>query len=75
MADESAAKLLHNSEGLASALKKLDSDAQRHPMRIGNRSTAHLFISNPFRGKALMKWLSTHPPMDERINRLRSMRF
>tara|TARA_Y100000310_G_scaffold345288_1_gene463437 strand:+ start:2960 stop:3808 length:849 start_codon:yes stop_codon:yes gene_type:complete len=75
LADESAAKLLRNSAGLVSALEKLEGDAKRHPLRLGNRSTAHMFISNPFKGKAMMSLLSTHPPMDSRIKRLNELKI
>tara|TARA_Y100000310_G_scaffold203025_1_gene203288 strand:+ start:6121 stop:6972 length:852 start_codon:yes stop_codon:yes gene_type:complete len=74
IADESAAKTLHNSYGLADALEKLEHDAARNPMRFGSPSTAHLFISNPFRGRGMMRLLSTHPPLQERVKKLRGMR-
>ncbi len=75
LADESAAKTLRNSEGLASALHKLDRGIARCPMRTSNRAAASLFIANPFRGNVLFKLFSTHPPMEERIKRLRSLRL
>ena len=75
LADATGAKIVQNSNGLASALEKLHSDVKRHPMRLGNQSTAHLFISNPFRARGIMKLLSTHPPMNERVRRLNSMKF
>lgn len=75
LADESAAKILQNSAGLASALEKLEKGNKRHPMRIGNQSTAHLFIANPFKGNFLFALLSTHPPMKERISRLNNLKF
>jgi heat shock protein HtpX len=75
LADESAAKILHNPYGLASALEKLEGDARKNPMRFGNPSTAHLFISNPFVGRGLMSLLSTHPPLKERVKKLRSMKI
>jgi heat shock protein HtpX len=40
-----------------------------------NPATAHLFIVNPLSGQALMQLFSTHPPIEERIARLRSMRI
>ncbi|MCD6215794.1 MAG: zinc metalloprotease HtpX [Candidatus Aenigmarchaeota archaeon] len=58
--------------GLASALEKISSFAYNHPMR-GNASTSHLFIINPFSARGLSSLFSTHPPTDERINRLRQM--
>ena len=74
MADETGARILSNSRGLASALEKLEGDAKKHPMRFGNPSTAHLFISNPFSGQGLMNLLSTHPPLDLRVKKLREMK-
>jgi len=75
LADESAAKTLHNSYGLADALEKLEHDAARNPMRFGSPSSAHLFITNPFRGGSFLRLLSTHPPVQERVKKLRGMRI
>ena len=75
MADATGANIVKNSKGLSSALEKLHNDVSRHPMRLGNHATAHLFILNPFKGRAFMALLSTHPPMNERISRLNSMKF
>ncbi len=74
LADESAAKTLHNSFGLANALQKLEQGIKKNPLRFGSQATSAIFISNPFRG-GLLNLLSTHPPMAERINRLKSMNF
>jgi len=75
LADSSGAKIIGNGEHLAKALEKLHDDAGRHPMRLGNQATAHLFISNPFRNAGLLNLLSTHPPMNIRVQKLRSMKF
>ena len=75
LADSTGAGLIKSSQGLASALEKLDKDAARHPLRLGNEATAHLFILNPFRGRSLMAFFSTHPSMESRIKKLREMRF
>ena len=72
-ADASGAKLTQNPEGLASALGKLDQASRMIPMDA-NPATAHLFIVNPLTGKALMNLFMTHPPIQERIARLRAMR-
>jgi len=72
LADESAAKTLHNSFGLANALEKLEQGVKKNPLRFGSQATSCLFISNPFRG-GLLNFFSTHPPMAERINKLKSM--
>ncbi|MDP2666516.1 MAG: zinc metalloprotease HtpX [Candidatus Diapherotrites archaeon] len=74
-ADETAAHTLSNGKGLARALGKLERGIHHHPMRSANQGTAHLFIANPFSGKALLGLLATHPPMDDRIARLEKMTF
>src|SRR5262245_11009086 len=73
-ADASGAKLTHDPDGLASALGKLGQATKIVPMDA-NPATAHLFIVNPLSGQALMNLFSTHPPLEERIARLESMRF
>jgi heat shock protein HtpX len=75
LADATGARIVNNSSGLASALEKLHNDVSRHPMRLGNQATAHLFIANPFRSGGILKLLSTHPPMEQRVQKLRSMKF
>jgi heat shock protein HtpX len=71
-ADESGAKLTGNPMGLANALRKLHSYAERRPLPA-NPATAHMFIVNPLSGKSLMKLFSTHPPLEDRIERLQGM--
>lgn len=71
-ADASGAELLHSGESLAKALEKLEVSAQRLPMDASPQ-TAHLFIVNPLSGRSLANLFSTHPPLEERIRRLRSM--
>jgi heat shock protein HtpX len=73
MADASGARITKNPYGLAAALEKLTKASQIIPMNA-NPSTAHLFIVNPLTGKSLMNLFSTHPPLEERIARLRSMK-
>jgi heat shock protein HtpX len=73
LADASGAGITKNPYGLASALEKLSKASQIIPMNA-NPSTAHLFIVNPLSGKALMNLFSTHPPLEDRIARLRSIR-
>ncbi len=75
LADSSGAQTIKDSEPLASALSKLDSSAKVHKLGLGNESTASLFIVNPFKGNAMLTLLSTHPPLEERIRRLKSMKF
>ena len=73
LADETGAHLAHNPESLARALEKLTLGAQRVPMDA-SPATAHMFIVNPLTGGSLMNLFSTHPPLQERIARLRAMR-
>ena len=70
MADEGGAKISGKPLSLASALRKLEQAAQIVPMHNANPSTAHLFIVNPLRGGGIAKLFSTHPPIEERIQRL-----
>ena len=74
-ADETGARLTGNPGGLANALEKLDTAVRARPMLDANPATAHLFIVNPLRMDAIAKLFSTHPPIEERIRRLRSMRL
>jgi heat shock protein HtpX len=73
MADAGSANITKNPFGLATALEKLTKASQIIPMNA-NPATAHLFIVNPLTGKSLMNLFSTHPPLEERIARLRSMK-
>ncbi|MDD5224426.1 MAG: zinc metalloprotease HtpX [bacterium] len=70
LADDGAADLTGNPNGLASALGKLASYSQRIPLDA-NPSTAHMFIVNPLSAKNFGRFFSTHPPIEERIERLR----
>lgn len=74
LADESGARTIKNPNALASALEKLEKSAKSTPMRLGTQATSSLFIVNPFSGKAMLGLLSTHPPLEERVRRLRAMR-
>ncbi len=71
LADADGALLTRYPEGLASALEKISADPT--PLKEANRATAHLFISNPFRGKNVSKLFMTHPPIEERVRILRGM--
>ena len=73
-ADASGAKYAGRTWGLAKALEKLDMAAHQVPLPA-NPATAHLFIVNPLSGRSLMRLFSTHPPIEERIARLRAMRI
>jgi heat shock protein HtpX len=72
LADETGAHLAHNPESLARALEKLTLGVQRAPMDA-SPATAHMFIVNPLTGSTLMNLFSTHPPLEERVARLRAM--
>ena len=71
-ADRQGAELAGSPDGLASALMKLGSLTQRLPWQGRAEATAHLFIANPF--GALSGLFATHPPIEERVARLRAMR-
>lgn len=71
LADASGALSTRYPEGLASALAKISQSGSA--LKKQNTSTAHLFFANPLRTKGFMKLFSTHPPIDERIKRLREM--
>lgn len=73
-ADAGGARIAGNPMYLANALKKLHVASQRIPMDA-NPATSHMFIVNPLSGGGLLKLFSTHPPMEERIARLESMRM
>lgn len=69
LADASGALMTRYPEGLARALEKIA--ASTTPLKTANSATAHLFISNPFKGSKLKNAFSTHPPIADRIARLR----
>ena len=75
-ADEGGAKVTGDPLALASALRKLEMGAQNIPLEVNNataNATAHMFIVNPLTGGGLASLFSTHPPMEERIERLEEM--
>ena len=76
-ADRDGARISGNPRGLADALARLHDGVARRPMEAGpsTENTAHMFIVNPFAGAAsgLANLFSTHPPMEERIQRLNEM--
>jgi heat shock protein HtpX len=75
LADETGARIAGSPEGLAGALEKLAVASQRIPMVEAKPATAHMFIVNPLSGKSLVNLFSTHPPIEERIRRLRSFAY
>lgn len=73
LADASGALLTRYPEGLASALEKISGDPT--PLRRANQALAHLWVSDPNKKKTplALKLFMTHPPVEERIKRLREM--
>ena len=75
LADASGALLTRYPEGLARALEKLKGD--REVLEAATNATAHLYITNPFKGKEFSAWFAglfdTHPSIDDRIKKLRAM--
>jgi len=73
LADASGALLTRYPEGLARALEKISADPD--PLEVANKATAHLYINDPLREHSsfLNSLFSTHPPVEERIQRLRAM--
>lgn len=71
LADASGSLLTRYPEGLARALEKIQTSTV--PLATASTATAHLFISNPFKGKSISSLFSTHPPIADRIAKLRGM--
>jgi len=72
LADASGALITRYPEGLAAALEKINRDNQ--PMQRASKATAHFFISSPFRGgKKISNLFATHPPIADRVKKLRGM--
>ncbi|NCQ54100.1 protease [Candidatus Saccharibacteria bacterium CG11_big_fil_rev_8_21_14_0_20_41_19] len=69
LADATSAMTTRNPEAMVSALQKLKTSGR--PMKRQNGATAHLYISNPLKAGFLGKMFSTHPPIEDRIARLR----
>jgi heat shock protein HtpX len=74
-ADASGARMVHDPDALASALEKLHMGVQRLPMRDSavTEATAHMYIVNPLKAEGVATLFSTHPPIEERVARLRRM--
>ena len=71
LADATGALTTRHPEGLASALEKIGKYGST--MKRQNASTAHLFFANPLKGKSLLALFSTHPPVEDRVSKLRGM--
>ena len=72
-ADAGGAEICGNPESLASALLRLEEGAKAVPMQV-NPASEPLYIVKPFSGKGIANLISTHPPIEERVRRLRQMR-
>ena len=77
LADATGALLTRYPEGLARALEKISKDS--NSLRVASPSTAHLFISSPFKEEEKKQWLTglfmTHPPIEERMKALRDLKI
>jgi len=71
-ADATGARIAGSPYGLADALEKLAYASERVPANV-SPATAHLFIVNPLSGRSFATLFSTHPPIEERVQRLRRM--
>jgi len=72
-ADRTGAKTIGDPLSLASALEKLEAANRRRPLRFGSPASQGLFIVNPFSGGGLVRIFSSHPPIQERVARLRAL--
>ena len=72
-ADATGAEICGNPESLASALLRLEQGAAAIPMNV-NQATECMYIVKPLSGKGVAGLFSTHPPIEERVRRLRQMR-
>lgn len=72
-ADAGGAEICGNPESLASALLRLEQGAEAIPMQV-NQAAEPLYIVKPFSSKGIAGLFSTHPPIEERVRRLRQMR-
>jgi heat shock protein HtpX len=73
LADEAGARISGDPEALARALEKLSYGAQHIPSEAAQPATASLYIVNPLAGGGVARMFSTHPPMEDRIQRLRAL--
>jgi len=73
-ADATGAQMTGDPEPLAQALLSLEGANQQQPLAQAGPASAHLYIVNPLNGRAFASLLSTHPPIEERVKRLREMR-
>jgi heat shock protein HtpX len=72
-ADATGARFCGRPDSLARALEKISGTSRRIPL-ASTPATAHMFIMSPLSGKGMMSLFSTHPPVEKRVERLRTMR-
>lgn len=72
-ADQVGAMIHGRPLDLANALERLEEANKRRPIEFGNPASSSIWVVNPFRGGGLVRLFSTHPPMAERVKRLRKM--
>jgi heat shock protein HtpX len=72
LADSTGAAIAGNSRGLANALLKLEQGARQMPMNV-SPAASHMFIVNPLTAQRFLNLFSTHPPIAERVRRLRNI--
>ncbi len=76
MADANGARIIRDPDALASALTKImnyEKNPQSAPMKNANEITANMYFATPFKVSSAWNWFSTHPPIEERIKRLKNM--
>ena len=76
-ADKTGAEVTHDPEALADALEKLQRGVEHVPMEPSptQEAVSALYIVHPFAGAGMSKLFSTHPPLEDRIKRLRNMAY
>jgi heat shock protein HtpX len=73
LADETGAGIAGSPFGLASALQRLQAASKRNPFHHAHQTASHLYIVNPFFGGGMANLFRTHPPIEDRVKRLRDM--
>ena len=68
-ADAGGAAIVGHPQGLASALRRIESAVRTVPLDA-NPATAHMFIIKPFSGRGMLSLFSTHPPTEDRVRAL-----
>ena len=76
-ADRTGAEITRDAASLATALEKIHQGAKERPMEATPmaEATAHLYIMNPFKAGGIANLFSTHPPLEERVKRLRDIAY